>query len=44
MAWEWIVDQYFIDSCPHCNKTITGVDLKGVVGDEPIGSCMARRK
>lgn len=43
MGWEWVVDQYFINSCPHCHRTITGIDLKGVDGVDPIGSCKSKR-
>ena len=43
-AWGWVMDIYYITECPHCKRVITGVDVKGMVGDQPLGTCKATKR
>ena len=43
-AWDLLVEVHYMDTCPHCQKTIKGADVTAALDDNPLGFCSATHR
>jgi hypothetical protein len=43
-AWDLLVEVTYLESCPHCKKSIKGADVTAALDENPVGYCSATRR